>query len=298
MVMCMSSPDFQLPVSFQLACELGLEESVLITYLRQKSHHLGSKQMKFSHRDLGDMLPFWTGPYVVRLLTSLQMAQMLSFRRTEAGLEVALDHDNHTRETADSKRLDMRTPTQQDDAVNKLTRLQQEASQRQETTYRQEASQRLEPSQRDTVQAHFSQRPRVSATELKVPSPVAMSSSVPMPQDRRGLSDFDLYLEAKERTRQPDQWLPEDATFEQIQQAGIERAFAESLLAEFLLRIKEQRKNVRTWNSEFFKYVKRQWQYKQSDRQSYEGTATYTANAKSNREQVSNALTNIHDTDW
>ena len=59
---------------------------------------------------------------------------------------------------------------------------------------------------------------------------------------RRGVTDFDLYLEQKERTRQPDQWLPEEATLEQLLQLGIPRPFALQLQAEFLLRIKEQRK--------------------------------------------------------
>lgn len=281
MVVFMAAPDFLLPISFNLACELGLEESVLLTYLQQKAHHLGNRQMKISHRELVEMLPFWTSPYVVRLLSSLQMAQVLQFRRTEVGLEILLEaQDSQRSTTAQPRSRNVETAQtashQDDDLMNKLSRLQNEASDK-----------------GNAPQAQFTQRTRTPHV-AEPPSPVMPSAT----GDRRGLSDFDLYLEAKERTRQPDQWLPEDATFEQIQQAGIERAFAESLLTEFLLRIKEQRKNVRTWNSEFFKYVKRQWQYKQSDRQSYEGTATYTANTKSNREQVSSALTNIHDTDW
>ncbi|CUB02541.1 hypothetical protein Ga0061065_101378 [Marinomonas fungiae] len=281
MVVSMAAPDFLLPVSFNLACELGLEESVLLTYLQQKAHHLSNRQMKISHRELVDMLPFWNAPYIVRLLSSLQMAQALQFRRTEAGLEILLEQQDAQRSTPSATRTrnvetTPQTASQNDDLMHKLSRLQSEASDKS-----------------SAPQAQFTQRSRTH-NAVDAPTPVMPAAT----SDRRGLSDFDLYLEAKERTRQPDQWLPEDATFEQIQQAGIERAFAESLLAEFLLRIKEQRKNVRTWNSEFFKYVKRQWQYKQSDRQSYEGTATYTANNKSNREQVSSALTNIHDTDW
>ncbi|MBJ7551287.1 DnaT-like ssDNA-binding domain-containing protein [Marinomonas ostreistagni] len=269
----MATPDFLLPVSFNLACELGLEESVLLSYLQQKAHHIGSKQMKISHREIVDMLPFWTAPYVVRLLSSLQMAQRLQFQRTESGLDIVLEageQQSRVKARSDIGNSSAAGSEVKDDAMSKLSRLQSEATTK--------------------SQPQFTQRSR-AYSDTSVPS-VASS------RDRRGLTDFDLYLEAKERTRQPDQWMPEDATFEQIQQAGIERTFAESLMAEFLLRIKEQRKNVRTWNSEFFKYVKRQWQYKQSDRQSYEGTATYSTNAKSNREQVSSALTNIHDTDW
>lgn len=281
MVVFMAAPDFLLPVSFNLACQLGLEESVLLTYLQQRSHHLNTRQMKISHRELVEMLPFWTAPYVARLLSSLQMAQVLQFRRSDSGVEILLESGEQQAHTdAPATKQQAAAPVTQkpaepkEDAMSKLSRLQTEA-------YNQGA----------TPQPQFTQRSKPQHTESAMPMPASG-------KDRRGLTDFDLYLEAKERTRQPDQWLPEEATFEQIQQAGIEREFAESLLAEFLLRIKEQRKNVRTWNSEFFKYVKRQWQYKQSDRQSYEGTATYTANSKSNREQVSSALTNIHDTDW
>lgn len=281
----MSTNDFTLPISFNLACEFGLEESVLLTYLRQRAHHLRSRQMVITHRELAELLPFWTTPYIVRLLSSLQMANQVQFRKTDAGLELVLEaHADNTSEAdprsaqPQSREATQRatTATQKEDALGKLSRLQTEAA------------------QKPAAQATFTNRNRNADMDSRGVAPMPMPSQ----GDRRGLSDFDLYLEAKERTRQPDQWLPEDATFEQIQQAGVERAFAESLLAEFLLRIKEQRKNVRTWNSEFFKYVKRQWQYKQSDRQSYEGTSSYTANPKSNREQVSSALTNIHDTDW
>ncbi len=281
----MSANDFTLPISFNLACEFGLEESVLLTYLRQRAHHLRSRQMVISHRELAELLPFWTTPYIVRLLSSLQMASQVQFRKTDAGIELALEAGNTSQPEAEShssqqplsrESKPQQSPISKEDAVGKLSRLQNEAA------------------RKPPAQATFTNRSRSVETENRGVAPMPMPSQ----GDRRGLSDFDLYLEAKERNRQPDQWLPEEATFEQIQQAGVERAFAESLLAEFLLRIKEQRKNVRTWNSEFFKYVKRQWQYKQSDRQSYEGTSTYSANPKSNREQVSSALTNIHDTDW
>ncbi|WP_245957996.1 DnaT-like ssDNA-binding domain-containing protein [Marinomonas piezotolerans] len=254
----------------------------MLTFLRQRAHHLRTRQMVISHRDLVDMLPFWTAPYIVRLLTSLQMAGHIQFRKTDVGLELLLEQERNDSEKIESVKPASRDhfkrqSNEKEDALGKLSRLQSEAS------------------KKDQPQATFTNRNRVSEPDNRGVAPMPMAGK----GDRRGVSDFDLYLEAKERNRQPDQWLPEDATFEQIQQAGIERAFAESLLAEFLLRIKEQRKNVRTWNSEFFKYVKRQWQYKQSDRQSYEGTSTaYSANSKSNREQVSSALTNIHDTDW
>ncbi|MBM6549595.1 DnaT-like ssDNA-binding domain-containing protein [Marinomonas ostreistagni] len=272
----MVASDFTLPVSFNLACELGLEESVLLTFLQQRAHHLGSRQIKVSHRELVDMLPFWTAPYTVRLMTTLQVAQRLQFRRSDAGLEIMLEAPGEVKPKPSSST----TAAQSSEAdggemLSKLSRLQQEAAHK-------------EPSS----------APQYSPRASREPSESYAPATSPAPSDRRGLTDFDLYLEAKERNRQPDQWLPEEATLEQIQQAGIERGFAQALLPEFLLRIKEQRKNVRTWNSEFFKYVKRQWQYKQSDRQSHEGTATYSANSKSSREQVSNALTNIHDTDW
>lgn len=289
----MAASDFQLPVSFNLACELGLEESVLLTYLQQRAHHLGSRQMTLSHRELVDRLPFWTAPYTVRLMTTLQVAQKLQFKRTEAGLEILLEAPPLSEKAPQNASNSTMSGAESgahngDEMMSKLSRLQHEAGNK---TSASKAAYQGRSSREPAEPSYSKQR---SARESEpYPAPVSSGSS-----DRRGLTDFDLYLEAKERNRQPDQWLPEEATIEQIQQAGIERAFAEGLLPEFLLRIKEQRKNVRTWNSEFFKYVKRQWQYKQSDRQSHEGTATYSAHPKSSREQVSNALTNIHDTDW
>jgi len=295
----MSHNDFILPISFRAAQEIGLEESVLLAFLAQHAFLLSSKSLSFDIESLSAQLPFWTSPVLLRILSSLQLCQSLQFERAGNRLTIHLQSNLQSKETVDSRCDEVQEPRQPTASplLDKVSRLKQQA--------------KKPPSFGETLGEHH-----VSAKKLMSDERV-IEDITPIPQDRavvsssswsgvpgntnenrRGVTDFDLYLEQKERTRQPDKWQPEEATLEQITQAGIHRKFALQLQAEFLLRIKEQRKNVRTWNSEFFKYVKRQWQYQQSDRSSYEGTQGSSYNPRTSKEQVSDALSNIHDTDW
>ncbi|EAQ63802.1 hypothetical protein MED121_05428 [Marinomonas sp. MED121] len=308
----MPNNDFILPISFRTAQEIGLEESVLISFLEQHAFMLSNRTLVFDLNTLSAQLPFWTGPMLQRILSSLQANQLLSFERNGEQLTILLDGQHAVKEPdhtathnfeAAQKPVLAQTSNGSDELVNKLDRLQRQA--------------KTNDSQSMTGATEFKQRKNLASSHMQFTHkkeqttrsnsyeslPRVTNNSWPSAQKgsddkRRGVSDFDLYLEQKERTRQPDQWQPEESTIEQISQAGIQRQFAAQLLPEFLLRIKEQRKNVRTWNSEFFKYVKRQWQYKQSDRSSYEGTQGSSYNTRTSKEQVSDALTNIHDTDW
>lgn len=282
----MSEFDFSLSISFNLAAKIGLEETVLLSYLQQQSYMLQSTTMRLEMTQLVAQLPFWTPPMMLRILSSLQLNHCLTFQRNESALELVL-LDEAGRSSAVKESLQPQPQSQPVDSaafqydplMHKMNKMHAAAKQ----------------GGPDESLAHTKKAPR---TQPLNQVPVASAPSRVTNERRRGVTDFDLYLEQKERTRQPDQWQPEEATLEQIAQAGITRQFALQLQPEFLLRIKEQRKNVRTWNSEFFKYVKRQWQYKQPDRSSNEGTSSSKYPSKTTREQVSDALTNIHDTDW
>lgn len=309
----MPSNDFILPISFRTAQEIGLEESVLIAFLEQHAFMLSSRVLNFEMSVLAAQLPFWTGPMLQRIFSSLQANQMLSFQKENGRLIVHLNDQNQANDidnqiSTPSYQASTAVPSSSeshqvnDELVDRIGRLQRQA--------KNQPSANPEPSQlksrKNLASSHMQYANKQAQNQYPTPSeskPRAATNSWPgahksQEEKRRGVSDFDLYLEQKERTRQPDQWQPEESTLEQISQAGINRQFALQLLAEFLLRIKEQRKNVRTWNSEFFKYVKRQWQYKQSDRSSHEGTQGSSYSNRTSKEQVSDALTNIHDTDW
>lgn len=325
--------DFILPISFNAAQNLGLEESVLLAFLEQHSFILSTSVLNFELGDLSAQLPFWTSPVLLKILSNLQTCDMLQLQRDGNQLIIRLSksrfpnnsrHEHSQNENARPHSSLNGVHSSDSDAalLDKVHRLQQEAQQKGEQPQQAHASMSNVPVSHAPIHAPI-HAPMPNTPVSHVPAPRVnqqpsqnanrsgasqshnhdAASSWPrvseqQNESRRGVSDFDLFLEQQERTRQPDQWLPEEATLEQISQAGIPRQFAVQLQAEFLLRIKEQRKNVRTWNSEFFKYVKRQWQYKQADRSSYEGTQSSTYHSRTSKEQVSDALTNIHDTDW
>ncbi|MCZ2723230.1 hypothetical protein O1D97_16830 [Marinomonas sp. 15G1-11] len=77
----MSEYDFTLPISFSLASEIGLEEAVLLAFLRQQSY---LSQSIVLHGEIGHLLsqlPFWTQPMLLRILSSLQLNNCLTFEK-------------------------------------------------------------------------------------------------------------------------------------------------------------------------------------------------------------------------
>jgi len=302
----MLNNDYSLPISFSLAAQIGLEETVLLTFLRQQAYMFNAPALRMEISHLNRQLPFWTVPILMRLLNNLQISQLLHFKQQEQILEIQLASKSMGASNtgsggtipSDSMKSAAPPSAQSDDRLmEKMNRLHQASREKNSSGYA--GGVPNNSSGESSPQSHFTPKQQAATYPARSSSREHNPrSQPPVVNDRRGVTDFDLYLEQKERARQPDQWQPEEATLEQIAQSGISREFALSLQAEFLLRIKEQRKNVRTWNSEFFKYVKRQWQYKQSDRSSYEGTSSSSKFSKTSREQVSDALSNIHDTDW
>jgi len=287
--------DYILPISFSTAAQIGLEETVLLTFLKQQAYLVNSNVLRVEMSQLSAQLSFWTVPILMRLLTNLQMSQLLSFQRQEKVLEI---HLASAQKTAQAIHPATEQETTDDALMSKMDRLHKASREKTEEFTPQPKTYSVKQPARQYDAPSYTSANQRPATNQRPVSNGPSGNAHPVANDRRGVTDFDLYLEQKERARQPDQWQPEEATLEQIAQSGVTREFALSLQTEFLLRIKEQRKNVRTWNSEFFKYVKRQWQYKQSDRSSYEGTSGSSKFTKTSREQVSDALTNIHDTDW
>ncbi len=299
----MLNNDYLLPIPFSLAAQIGLEETVLLTFLKQQAYMLNVSSLSIDINHLNAQIPFWNIPILLRLLNNLQMSQLLQFKQWGKVLEIVLlfnkassSSSSHIQATNENRPVG---DSSDDGLMSKMDRLHEEVC---------EKMAQSQHATSDTLskdrQSHSRSNPKQqSPSTINYPDTSTLKrfeshNQLPIINERRGITDFDLYLEQKERARQPDQWQPEESTLEQITQFGITIEFALSLQAEFLLRIKEQRRNVRTWNSEFFKYVKGQWQYKQSDRFSYEGTSSSTKFNKTSRGQVSDALSNLHDTDW
>jgi len=233
----MSEYDFTLPISFSVAAEIGLEEAVLLAFLRQQSYLSRSVCLQGEISHLLSQLPFWTQPMLLRILSSLQLNNCLTFERNHTLIEIRLTAEktepnkNNFREHQESPHSGL--SSQKDTLVEKVERLS--AAKKGGSMY---SNDRVSTQARPTSSTPNHYHDTASAVKGRV-QPTAN-------ERRRGVTDFDLYLEQKERTRQPDQWLPEEATLEQLLQLGIPRPFALQLQAEFLLRIKEQRKNVRT----------------------------------------------------
>ena len=73
-----------------MAAQIGLEETVLLTFLKQQAYLIGSNALRVEMSRLSVQLPFWTVPMLMRLLANLQISQLLSFQRQEEILEIQL----------------------------------------------------------------------------------------------------------------------------------------------------------------------------------------------------------------
>ena len=57
----------------------------------------------------------------------------------------------------------------------------------------------------------------------------------------------------------PDEWYPSEDAFEVLQKGGVNRAFIEDAVAEFILYWRERGESSSTWNSKFVQHVRHQW---------------------------------------
>ena len=65
---------------------------------------------------------------------------------------------------------------------------------------------------------------------------------------------------AKQRNKNlPDEWYPSEDAFEVLQKGGVNRAFIEDAVAEFILYWRERGESSNTWNSKFVQHVRHQW---------------------------------------
>jgi len=120
--------------------------------------------------------------------------------------------------------------------------------------------------------------------------------------DRRGVTEFWFVSRAKKSVPDmPDQWQPKRRTLEQIAQSGhcslnLPCPFATEFLPKVL---RAAQKMLRTWIVSFFK-IRKTSSGNTNNRiglhmKELRQVSKFT---KTSREQVSDALNNIHDTDW
>jgi hypothetical protein len=65
---------------------------------------------------------------------------------------------------------------------------------------------------------------------------------------------------SRQRSRNlPDEWCPSEDAFEVLEKGGVNRAFIEDAVAEFILYWRERGESSNTWNSKFVQHVRHQW---------------------------------------
>ena len=69
-----------------------------------------------------------------------------------------------------------------------------------------------------------------------------------------------LKTDLEPRPINPD-WRPDEAVFDILHMANIDRPFAEALVAEFILYWQDNGQALSSWNTKFLQYAKRQWAY-------------------------------------
>lgn len=69
-----------------------------------------------------------------------------------------------------------------------------------------------------------------------------------------------LKTDLEPRPISPD-WRPDEAVFDILHMANIDRHFAEELLPEFILYWQDNGQALSSWNTKFLQYAKRQWAY-------------------------------------
>lgn len=99
-----------------------------------------------------------------------------------------------------------------------------------------------------------------------------------------------LKTDLEPRPISPD-WRPDEAVFDILHMANINRPFAEELIPEFILYWQDNGQALSSWNTKFLQYAKRQWAYLGTQ----SGLATSTSNTSGNISHQNNANTS-HET--
>ena len=120
--------DYSLPISFSMAAQIGVEETLLLTFLKQQAYLVGSNSLRVEMSRLSVQLPFWTVPMLMRLLANLQISQLLSFQRQEEMLEIHLVSSQKAAQTIKPAA----EPSKEDSLMSKMERLQKASREKSE----------------------------------------------------------------------------------------------------------------------------------------------------------------------
>lgn len=99
-----------------------------------------------------------------------------------------------------------------------------------------------------------------------------------------------LKTDLEPRPISPD-WRPDEAVFDILHMANINRPFAEELIPEFILYWQDNGQALSSWNTKFLQYAKRQWAYLGT----HSGLTNSASNASGNIIHQNNANTS-HET--
>jgi hypothetical protein len=76
---------------------------------------------------------------------------------------------------------------------------------------------------------------------------------------RRWREEETVFASSQRSKNLSDEWYPSEDAFEVLQKGGVNRAFIEDAVAEFILYWRERGESSNTWNSKFVQHVRHQW---------------------------------------
>ena len=250
-------PERMLVVSPSLAATIGLEEAILLQALNDGAQTHDADWQCMGKEALRNWLPFWSDQDIKRILKSLSDKGVVHFNSPPFGQSEQLFYSFEAKAPASSKKSKTEQAYQSAQQQHKSVITPNWQPDHETLKYIEETlgiTKRYAKQQiQDFVYHHQSQGTLAASWATMFIRWVNKRNK----EDQNHPAIFKG--DANRKLSMTNDWQPEAATLEILQKAGVDSAFIQDCISEFVLYWMEKGDAHDTWNTKFVAWVRRQW---------------------------------------
>jgi hypothetical protein len=271
-------PEKPLTISPSLAATIGLEEAVMLHALHERMRFSkatiidGYKWFGFEQHDIEESFPFWQAGDIQRVANSLKDKGVILLAPEPYLLNKILKLALNEKVVAAVERIDARESAATPGITPKPATAKPVLPQRIPATGGggarvidanwQPDTEILKQIQQHGIPASFANECLAEFVRYWAERNEAhhgWASKFLKWVIRRWREEETVFASSQRSKNLPDEWYPSEDAFEVLQRGGVNRAFIEDAVAEFILYWRERGESSNTWNSKFVQHVRHQW---------------------------------------
>lgn len=259
-------PDSPLIFSPQLAATIGLEEAILLQVLHDVALFQSNQPYTLTVAGLARKLPFWPVVDLQRVTKSLGDKGVIRLYSPPLTQTEVLQFDFGSSAVAlQPAASGSANPTPAGTAIITAISAGQKGANRISATWQPDATVLAQLKQHHGIPDTFSrEQVPTFVTYWRDRNDIAHSWNAKFMEHvlhrwQRQRADLTFLHATSEPSNMGQQWQPNPDAMEILQRTGINGAFIEDTIPEFVLYWRERGDATTTWNSKFIQHVKRQW---------------------------------------